>query len=78
MIAQGHALPLPDWIGYIVAAEGGGASPWDFQGDPFLPSKQWWMHKILVFNEAKNIVRERDRQVQESKARQQSAASKRR
>jgi hypothetical protein len=69
MVAQGDAQPLPDWIGYLVSSEQMHCSPWDLLTDPTLIPRGWWAHKSLVWNEAKNIVREQDRALQESRNR---------
>lgn len=70
MVADGYRAPIPDWVQYLVAAEEMNVSPRSLQRYD-LPDERWWMHKALVFREAKNIVREQQREDQEAKNRRQ-------
>lgn len=79
MVEDGHREPIPDWVAYLVAADEMNVSPQSLQRYD-LPDGRWWMHKALIFREAKAINAERDREAQEAKARrqQQQQATRRR
>lgn len=74
MVEDGHRAPLPDWVGYLVAAEEMHCSPRDLQRYEN-PDERWWMHKALIWREAKGMHAERERELQEAKHRQQQQGS---
>jgi hypothetical protein len=77
-VKAGFSEPLPDYIGYLVAAEENNCSPWDFfEGFEHSPPRMFWAAAGMIMAGAKSDAQEKQRASAEAKSKSAASRNKR-